>query len=649
MLISTALSVKLKMIKMENNLTAVKNLITNDRIAYTDSYLSIAKLLLEDKFLFQHVYDMEPCPETYEVEDWHKSPNGDPEWLYVLNRQEYLQDLMVAYFKTDEIEYLEKAKSFMFEWVANDYDAEEFRYSAWRTIDTGIRLLNWSQIYKLLIMKNLLNEDEKKKLDLTIEDQAKYLKDNYIDKYDLSNWGVLITTGVLCFNAVNPDVIDDDLVQWSLDKLSIELGLQVDDDGIHWEQSPLYFIEVFRSSLCVYSAYKNADLDIPDVITNKLNLMLKALHYLIMPSGKLVQQGDTDAVKVADLVASAELILLSKTSETNYDLVPLEFYSLDKFQRSTDQDVTLPNYFDANISGNFYLKDNQKTYWHYFSGSLGSGHGHVSLGHLDLTINGQNILVDPGRLTYINTPERRFLKSGASHNIVSIDGIYPIEPRDSWKFSRETTANRNYVAHSKNYDVIVSGYHDIENEFNYTRYFIWLKEYDVAVVFDVGFKPGQHIKQNNWIISPELTAENSKGSRIELLNENQTEFDIYSSDETTKGKDQLYSPRYNEKENTLKIETESKFEDNFVSYTVIGSKKAIKNVKRLTPTHTAPVEEIADIRCYPIAIELNDGKTINLVLQHENTIRGDKVYYIDGKSYYGTLSLLEDGEFTRLL
>lgn len=627
----------------------MENLISNDQIAYTESYLQIAKLLLNDKFLFQHVYDMEPSPETYEVKDWHESPNGDPEWLYVLNRQEYLQDLLVAYSKTSEVRYLEKAKYFMFEWIKNDYDAVEFRHSAWRTIDTGIRLLNWAIVYKVLDEKKMLEQSDQDKFKEVIQDQAQYLKDNYVDKYDLSNWGVLITTGVLCFSAVNPEIIEQRYVDWALDRLVVELNLQVDDDGIHWEQSPLYFIEVFRSSLCVYAAYKNNDLDIPDVITQKLNLMLKALYYLVMPSGNLVQQGDTDAVPVADLIRSAKCILLSKTTKAKYDLVPLEFYSLNKIKLDSLNEIVDQDYFDATISGNFYMKDNQNNYWHYFSGSLGSGHGHVSLGHLDLTINGQNILIDPGRYTYVNTDERRYLKSGASHNVVAVDDIYPIEPKDSWKFARETTANRSYVSHHEKYDVVVSGYNDLNNHLNYTRYYLWIKDYKTAVVFDVGYKEGKHTKLNNWIIAPDLNAERASDKNVRLLDDKQNEYLLYSSDTDIKGVDQLYSPRYNVKKNTLKIETKSDFENSFVSYAVVGTKDAIKGIEKLIPKHKAPVDNISDVRCYPIAIHMNDGKTVTIVLQHENTIVGDKVYYVNKKPYYGTLCVSIDDQFNRLL
>ena len=71
----------------------LNSLIHDGRISYAKDYLNNAKLLLNNQFRFQHVYDMEPSPEVYQLNSWQESPNGDPEWLEVLKRHEYLQDL----------------------------------------------------------------------------------------------------------------------------------------------------------------------------------------------------------------------------------------------------------------------------------------------------------------------------------------------------------------------------------------------------------------------------------------------------------------------------------------------------------------------------------------------------------------------------
>lgn len=58
-----------------------------------EEILRQADWLMEQKFCFCDRWDMEPCSTVYEVSpfSWDACPNGDPEWIYMLNRQEYLK------------------------------------------------------------------------------------------------------------------------------------------------------------------------------------------------------------------------------------------------------------------------------------------------------------------------------------------------------------------------------------------------------------------------------------------------------------------------------------------------------------------------------------------------------------------------------
>ena len=72
-----------------------------------------ADWLLERKFCFCDRWDMEPCSTVYEVSPfaWDACPNGDPEWIYMLNRQEYLKKLLMAYWYTGQERYVDGMKA----------------------------------------------------------------------------------------------------------------------------------------------------------------------------------------------------------------------------------------------------------------------------------------------------------------------------------------------------------------------------------------------------------------------------------------------------------------------------------------------------------------------------------------------------------
>ena len=58
-----------------------------------------ADMLLNNTFIYTDRWDMEPCdtPYTISLDTWKKSPNGDPEWVFMLNRHDFLNKLWQAY------------------------------------------------------------------------------------------------------------------------------------------------------------------------------------------------------------------------------------------------------------------------------------------------------------------------------------------------------------------------------------------------------------------------------------------------------------------------------------------------------------------------------------------------------------------------
>lgn len=627
----------------------LKELIKNNRIADAKLYQQNGQRLLARNFLFEHPFDMEPCGTTYHLDSWHRSPNNDPEWLYMLKRQEYLQDFIFNYYQTDDNRYLMAIKDYINEWILQNYVDEQVRYHSWRTIDTGIRLLNWAPAVRLLIQENQLTQIEIDQWSAIVNEQAQYLKDHYISKYDLSNWGILITTGILVYDAINSDRIDESLVTWAMDSLACEMNLQVDSEGMHWEQSPLYFIEVFRSVLCVLTAYQSNQLQFPKQIIQQLKQMLKALHYFVLPSGYLLQQGDTDAIRIDGLYQTASWLLLGQKEVKTYDLLLLEMTVNQPIAEiAMDLPAKLSAYFDAISSGNyFYQAVEFANYWHFYNGRLGSGHGHAALNHLDLTIEGQNVLVDPGRYTYVESDERTRLKSAESHNTVMIDGHFPTVVKDSWKFSQVADTCGVRIVHHELYDVLQSHYTSHQLNENCYRYCIWLKAHAIMVIVDINDAPGQHDKQNNWILSPDLQV-TQMPSKIRLSGRNKV-IDFYTSDELVSVQDQLYSERYNDLQKTHKIQTNQQFKNDAVSYTVIGNADKIATVELATVEQSNSSQPVEPQYCYGVNIQLMNDVQYTIGIQHVNTIIGDKLYDVDGHKMYGTVSIAKQNEVINLL
>lgn len=223
----------------------------------------------------------------------------------MLKRQEYLVELLEAYYETDNTAYRDLMKHLLFDWIDNNLTLPD----TWRTIDTGIRLLNWTAVIGALQEENQLNADEQQIIDDAVRQQAEYLRTHYTEKFDISNWGVLITTGILVYAARFPKTIEPEVVTWAQSKLDIELDLQVDADGNQWEQSPLYLLEVWRSVLSVYAAQTAAHQDVKPIIVEKSVAMTRLIAQYLKPDMTLVQQGDTDRIRIDSLYNVATALL----------------------------------------------------------------------------------------------------------------------------------------------------------------------------------------------------------------------------------------------------------------------------------------------------------------------------------------------------
>lgn len=78
-----------------------------------------ANLICQNIFLFDDPLDMECCyiPHYFKDIDWVFTPNGDDEWVFMLNRQGFMVELSQAFLLTKEEKYIQKWKELAFDWI----------------------------------------------------------------------------------------------------------------------------------------------------------------------------------------------------------------------------------------------------------------------------------------------------------------------------------------------------------------------------------------------------------------------------------------------------------------------------------------------------------------------------------------------------
>ena len=190
--------------------------------------LAQADRLMAHTFSFEDRWDMEPCREPFTFKEmiWDRSPNGDPEWIFMLNRHEYMNKLLIAGWLTGDTSYAEKLKWFLLHWIQANPILPEGTVTT-RTIDTGIRCMSWQYLLLHLLGEGLIEEREAGEILESMKDQFASLRKRYIGKYTLSNWGVLqtasICSGYLWFREYLPS---DGTEDWAWKELERQIGLQ---------------------------------------------------------------------------------------------------------------------------------------------------------------------------------------------------------------------------------------------------------------------------------------------------------------------------------------------------------------------------------------------------------------------------------------
>lgn len=417
--------------------------------------------LMHQTFTFNKTWDMERCltPYTLPVIDWNTHQNDDPEWCFMLSRMDYLDHLLLASLLTGDIGYAQKAKEYILNWItAHPTIVSE---PSTRTLDTGIRVMNWMEALPYLSMLHALTEDELTRITDSMFAQMQYLKENYLPKYKTSNWGSIQTCAIVSvLPFLRADFLSDPLYQWALDEMTLQFSIQVYPDGMHWEQSTMYHIEVLNYGMKAVH-YMGLHLQpCPSAVKEQVYALAKALVGQLTPSGEIETFGDSDRVCARDVLSRAALLFDDPTFRfvglDELDPESLYVLGVPAAQRYAALPASAPQsmHYDGEDSGMYTLRsswDKDASFTMFTNGSLGSGHGHSDNLHLSACYQGDPVLIDSGRFTYREDhPLRVQLKGMAAHNGVMIDDKAYCVPSDSWGYADFGLPLKNYVRHAGN-------------------------------------------------------------------------------------------------------------------------------------------------------------------------------------------------------
>ena len=405
----------------------VKNIGKSSSRFLLELFSKVNDLTDRDLVYYDNAMDMETCFDIYSFQEykWHQTPNGDMEWVYMLNRQGYLVDLAIAFYLTKENKYLDKWKEIILDFIATNEAEISHPEASWRVLDAGIRLINWIKSLTYLPL-DTFDEVEKVRIHASMRQHANYIKSHLQEKHLLSNWGVLAVSGVLSFLYFDTEEVE--MIEWAKKTLMKQADLQFTPKGIHWEQSPLYHHEVVMCFAYLYQIAETLDNGDACIWKEILQAPIYTTYYLSNDKNELLALNDSDTVDFSWVQSYYHLLGFdSVCSDYETGLI----FAGNNF--SKQHHVRFNDFFFDEVAGLAVVKKND-LYFTLFCGMHGSSHGHASQGGISLEMDGVHFVTHPGRYTYKECDERISFKSEKMQNSVLVEeGAYP-SIESSWGY-----------------------------------------------------------------------------------------------------------------------------------------------------------------------------------------------------------------------
>lgn len=627
-----------------------------ERIAAADD-------IVRKKFTFNQRWDMERTekPVVFEDEiDWLRQPSDDPEWIYAFNRMHFWLCLGQAYALTKDEKYARAFASQMCHWVGHVKREDPRCAKAWRTIEAGLRMEYWMRAVCYFEGSRALTDGVMDRFVASMTEHAEYIMGIY-DSYNLmSNWGVMANHGLFIAGVMLPSTPRTaEYRREALRRLEQEIRIQVYPDGVQWEQSPMYHNEVLHDFLEVVLLGKRNHIELPEPIAEKTKDMCFAALYAQKPDGRELCNGDSDEIDDRDLLSEGAYIyrdgLLKHGgyAHLGFDAVwDLGYAAVKEYDAipAREPAATGTAFRD---SGNYYFRSDWSrgaSFLHFHCGTMGAGHGHSDQLHFDLFSRGEDILVDGGRFTYVDKPERYEFKDPSAHNTTTVDGRKFTVCKDSWECSKlcspvnQKFADRGIYGYAEGGHL---GYYDLAGGGVFVNRRILFIRPDILVVVDEFYTGGKHRYQQYFHFSNHGKVSGEGTSFAYVSAKNSARLKLLGPKFRTRLVPTRLSRHYNCAENNVTLQTEFSGDGFASAFTVIALDPPgeTENLKVEKIPVRSNFKNLVFKDSLLEAIDVRKGsRMFTVVVAHQEYASPTDTFCADGCTGFGTVVVFDRGK-----
>ena len=470
---------------------------------------------------------------------WFKVPYlnfgevGDHKVIWELNRHQHLVTLAKAYCLTGEQRYVQELCSQWYQWNKENPYPIGINWSS--SLEVSFRTLSWLWMRQLLENCPVLPANFRSDLLMGLAQNARHIS-RYLSTYFSPNTHLigeavaLFFVGTLC-----PQIrwaSEWKTIGWDI--LVTEAERQVLADGVYFEQSIYYHVYALDLFLHARILAERNGRKIPSSFDLKIEQMAEVLSVLGQ-NGTTPRIGDDDGGRVFDPRRNGAAHMCDPLSTAAVLFERADFKAVSAGLREETlwllgakgvaKFASLPVVNPKVASRAFeasglYIMASDATRAQLVAragqmGALRAGHSHCDLLSLNLSINGQECLSDPGTFRYVSeTGERDQFRGTAAHNTLRVDGVDQAEAGNSFSWVSLPAVRVQHWIQGHTFDLLAaehSGYQRLASPVTHSRWIVFLKP-RFWFVRDVVQGEGRHILEMHWHLAPDFVWKEETGT-----------------------------------------------------------------------------------------------------------------------------------------
>lgn len=380
----------------------------------------------------------------------------DNEWSWSLFRTIYWQPLARAYALTKDEKYtkefLHEMHQFQEVWPAEKYIEDHtfevktpFPGHAWRTIESGIRIYTtWLPCFEIFRKSPVWTEKDLASFLLGVRNHALFLMGHYSNHDRSSNWLSMEASALYQIGVMFPEFKEAE--EWrhvGYQRVMHEIMYCFSDSGIHMEKTPIYHLVAAIAFTQAIELSKKNGIEVPPYAEELLTRAAEYVMSLIKPDLSTPMIGDADRDDLVTRRADTSIYEGMNLSFFPEDLNELrayykwmyeitgkeEFLYFATLRKEGKAPEKLSYSYPAEgvfVSRTGWEAEDDYILMHAVQLERGekSTHSHNDSGHAEVTLYGEDVLVDCGRYIYRSSiwrDWREYFCSALAHNTLYVD------------------------------------------------------------------------------------------------------------------------------------------------------------------------------------------------------------------------------------